>query len=176
MPQVYTVNFDKAEPLPIHTPKTEPYNPASVHKSDLFTKFSYTANGKATLRKNVHWGKKAYTDLEYNYTVIPRYLVGAEYIRMTNSDSKYWARDQLQFITGNDMIVYIGHDDRVERPVFLTKNYIDIGDDVNLGGVKMSLFKRIAKKGESIIMAGNSDGDVPEESRMYFVMGKQIKK
>jgi beta-galactosidase len=114
--------------------------------------------------------------MEHNYTVIPKYLVGSEYIRVPNSDGKYWARDQLQFIAGADMIIYVGHDDSVERPVFLTKDYIDTGDDVNLGGVKMSLFKRVAKKGESIIMAGNSDGDVPEDSRMYFVIGKALKK
>ncbi len=176
LPQEFKVDANFEEPLPIYTPKTEPYNPARVNKSDLFTKFSYTGNGKAALRKNVHWGKKAYTDMEHNYTVIPRYLVGSEYIRVPNSDGKYWARDQLQFIAGKDMVIYVGHDDLVERPVFLTKDYIDTGDDVNLGGVKMSLFKRVAKKGESIIMAGNSDGDVPEESRMYFVIGKQIKK
>ena len=176
LPKVYTVNFNDEEPLPIHTPKTEPYNPARVNKSDLFTKFSYTGNGKAALRSNVHWGKKTYTDMEHNYTVIPKYLVGAEYVRVPNSDGKYWARDQLQFIAGADMEIYVGHDDRVPRPAFLLNDYKDLGDDVNLGGVKMSLFKRIAKKGESIIMAGNSDGDVPENTRMYFVIGKKIKK
>jgi beta-galactosidase len=176
LPQVYTVNFDNEEPLPIHTPKTAPYNPARVNKSDLFTKFSYTGNGKAALRKNVHWGKKTYTDMEHNYTVIPKYLVGSEYVRVPNSDGKYWARDQLQFIAGAAMEIYIGHDDRVPRPAFLLKDYKDLGDDVILGDVKMSLFKRVAKKGESIIMAGNSDGDVPEGTRMYFVIGKKIKK
>lgn len=114
--------------------------------------------------------------MEHNYTHIPKYLVGSEYIRVPNSDGKYWARDQLQFIAGADMEIYVGHDDRVQRPAFLLKDYKDLGDDVNLGGVKMSLFKRIVKKGESIIMAGNSDGDVPKESRMYFVIGKKIKK
>ncbi len=176
LPQTYTVDFNSEEPLPIYTPKTEPYNPARVNKSDLFTKFSYTGNGKAALRKNVHWGKKTYTDLEYNYTVIPRYLVGAEYVRMPNSDGKYWARDQLQFIAGADMEIYIGHDDRVPRPAFLLNDYEDTGDDVNLVGVKMSVFKRVATKGESIIMAGNSDGEVPDNTRMYFVIGKKIKK
>jgi beta-galactosidase len=176
MPQQYTVDFSKGEPLPIYTPKSEPYNPTRANKSDLFTKFSYTGDGKAMLRSNVHWGKKAYTDLEYNYTVIPKYLVGAEYIRIPNSDGKYWARDQLQFIAGAAMEIYVGHDDRVERPKFLLLDYKDTGDDINLQGVKMSLFKRVAKKGESIIMAGNSDGDVPDGTRMYFVIGKKIKK
>ena len=94
---------------------------------------------------------------------------------MPNSDGKYWARDQLQFIAGTDMEIYVGHDDRVPRPAFLLNDYKDTGDDVNLVGVKMSLFKRVAKKGESIIMAGNSDGEVPDDTRMYFVIGKKIK-
>lgn len=175
LPQVYEVNTEIEEPLPIHTPKTEPYNAEKQNRSDLFTKFSYTGNGKAMLRANVHFGKKAYIDLEYNYTRIPRYLVGGEYIRMPNSDGKYWARDQLQFIAGANMEIYVTHDDSVQRPNFLRKDFTDTGDDLILGGITMSIFKRIAKKGESIIMAGNSDGDVPEKSRMYTVIGKRIK-
>lgn len=172
MPQVYEVE-PEAEPLPVHIPKMPKYIPGVTDKSEVFRKFSYTGDSPAMLRTNVHWGKKAYTDLQYNYTVIPRYLVGAEYIRMPNSDSRYWARDLLQFIAGEDMIVYVGHDDRVPRPSFLIEEFDDTGDDFMLGDVSMSLFKKEAQKGESIVMAGNSDGDVPEGARMYVVIGKK---
>ena len=173
LPQVQQVVLSEPEPLPIHIPLMPIYEPEKQNRSELFSKFSYTGNGKAILRTMVGWGKKAYTDLEYNYTAIPKYLRRGEYIRISNSDNKYWARDQLQFIAGVDMDIFVGHDDRVDRPNFLIKDYIDTGDDINLGGVIMSIFKRTAKAGESIIMAGNSDGDSPEDSRMYFVIGKR---
>ncbi len=173
MPQVYSVVASNAEPLPVHTPDIPPYVPGVSNKSELFKKFSYTGDAPAKLRTNVFWGKKAYTDLPYNYTVIPKYLNGSEYVRIPNSDNNYWARDQLQFIAGADMIVYVGHDDRVARPEFLRESFEDTGDDVNLGKVTMSLFKKEAKAGESIVMAGNCDGDAPEDCRMYFVMAKK---
>ncbi|ANW95844.1 hypothetical protein AXE80_05910 [Wenyingzhuangia fucanilytica] len=173
MPQVYNEPLGKAEPLPAHVPDMPAYSPEKQNTSKLFSKFSYTGDAKAMLRTTLDWGKKTYTDLEYNYTVIPGYLRGAEYIRTPDADKRYWARDLLQFIAGVDMDIYVGHDDRVARPEFLLKDYNDTGDDIDLGGVKMSLFKRTARAGESIIMAGNSDGDTPEECRMYFVIGKK---
>lgn len=45
-----------------------------------------------------------------------------------------------------------------------------------MAGVSMSVFHRLAEEGESIIMAGNSDGDAPENCRMYTVMAKKFKK
>lgn len=171
-PQVYDQVLQK-EPMPIYTPAMVAYEPGVKNRSQLFTKFSYTGDGKAMLRTNMHWGKKAYTDLELNYTVIPKYLNEAEYIRTPNSDNRYWARDQLQFIAGVDMDIYILHDDTVPRPDFLLANYKDNGDDLKVGDVTMSIFHRVAKAGESIILAGNSDGDAPEDCRMYTVIGKK---
>lgn len=173
LPQVYTTILNE-EPTPAHTPKTPAYVPGIKNRSELFKKFSYTGDGKAMLRTNMHWGKKAYTDLEHNYTVIPRYLNEAEYVRTPNSDNRYWARDQLQFIAGVKMHIYVLHDDTVPTPAFLLKDYKDNGDNVNVGDVTMSIYHRIAEAGESIIMAGNSDGDAPINCRMYTVIGKKF--
>ncbi|CDF79918.1 beta-galactosidase (GH2) [Formosa agariphila KMM 3901] len=174
LPQVYT-NVLTKEPLPEHIPEMPEYIPGVKNRSELFRKFSYTGDGKAMLRTNMHWGKKAYTDLEYNYTVLPRYLNESEYVRTPNSDNRYWARDQLQFIAGKKMHIYVLHDDTVPRPEFLLRDYEDTGDNVNVVGASMSVFHRVAEEGESIIMAGNSDGDAPENCRMYTVMVKEFK-
>lgn len=173
MSQLYKAVPDTLEPMPVHVPKMPEYIPGVTNKSKLFTKFSYTGVGQAILRTTMDFGKKAYVDLEFNYTVIPNYLRGGEYIRMPNSDNRYWARDQLQFVAGADMDVYVGHDDRATLPAFLKENYVKTDDFIQLGGVKMTLYKREAKAGESIIMAGNSDENAPENSRMYVVMGKK---
>ncbi len=175
MPQLYKNNNVVKEPMPVHVPAMPAYVPGIKNRSKLFTKFSYTGDGKAVLRTNMHWGKKAYTDLEYNYTVLPKFLNQCEYIRTPNSDKKYWARDQLQFIAGVDMDIYVLHDDTVERPEFLLADYKDTGDNVKVVGAVMSVFHRFAKAGESIIMAGNTDKEAPEECRMYTVMAKKRK-
>ncbi|PQJ30729.1 hypothetical protein BST92_01755 [Nonlabens arenilitoris] len=163
------------EPMPAHTPEIPEYIPGETNRSKLFTNFSYTGDGKAILRTNMHWGKKAYTDMEKNYTVVPQYLRGAEYIRTPNSDKGYWARDLLQFIAGTNMDIYVLHDDTVPRPQFLIEDFRDTGDDINVEKVKMSIFYRKAVKGESVIMAGNSDRDVSPNSRMYTVLAKKSK-
>ncbi|WP_405290923.1 glycoside hydrolase family 2 protein [Algibacter sp. Ld11] len=173
MPQVF-IDVLTEEPLPAYTPEIPEYVPGVKNRSDLFKKFSYTGDGKAVLRTNMHWGKKAYTDLEYNYTHLPRYLNKAEYVRPSNLDNRYWARDQLQFIAGKKMHIYVLHDDTVPRPDFLLQDYKDNGDNVFVGEVVMSVFHRVAEAGESIIMAGNSDGDTPVNCRMYTVMAKQF--
>ncbi|SNR77255.1 beta-galactosidase [Lutibacter agarilyticus] len=176
LPQVFNDGEIAEEPMPAYTPETQPYVASEQNKSELFTNFSYTGDSKAILRKTLMWGKKAHTDLEFNYTVIPSYLRdgSAEYIRTPNSDKGYWARDLLQFIAGVDMVIYVGHDDAVKRPEFLLKDYTDTGDNFKIDDRTISLFKREAKAGESIIMAGNSDGDVPEDCHMYVVIGKKL--
>jgi beta-galactosidase len=173
LPQVFE-NVLTEEPMPVYTPEIPEYIPGKTNKSKLFTKFSYTGDGKAMLRTNMHWGKKAYTDMEENYTVVPQYLRGSEYIRTPNSDNRYWARDQLQFIAGVKMHIYILHDDTVKRPEFLLSDYKDTGDNIKVGNVVMSIFHRVAEAGDSIIMAGNSDGDAPKGCRMYTVIGKKF--
>ena len=60
------------------------------------------------------------------------------------------------------MEIYVGHDDRVPRPAFLLNDYEDTEDDVNLAGVKMSIFKRVAKKGET------------KTAEDYFLAGKSL--
>lgn len=174
LPQVPLV-IATEEPLPAHMPYIAPYVPGVSNKSSIFTKFSYTGDAPAMLRTNVFWGKKAYTDLNYNYTTVPRYLHGAEYVRVPNSDAHYWARDLLQFISGENITLYVGHDDRVPRPAFIREEYQDTGDDFKLGEVTMSLFKREVKAGESVVMAGNCDGDAPEDCRMYVVIAQRKK-
>jgi beta-galactosidase len=80
----------------------------------------------------------------------------------------------LQFIAGEKMHIYVLHDDTVPRPEFLLRDYKDNGDNIKVEKVVMSVFHRVAEAGESIIMAGNTDGDAPKACRMYTVIGKKF--
>lgn len=173
MPQAYAQNL-VVEPAPTYMPPQPPLPINNTTRSELFSQFSYTGLEKAVLRTNTFWGKKPFIDSEVNYTRIPRYLVGAEYIRVPNADKLYWARDQLQFIAGKDMTIWVCHDDLVPgRPEFL-EDYQDTLDNIKLGKNTCSLFKRFVKAGTSVIMAGNADAGVivPENANMYTVLGK----
>jgi beta-galactosidase len=172
LPQAYPQKLI-AEPAPAYMPPQPPLPINTESRSGLFTQFSYTGLQKAVLRTNAYWGKKPYIDQEVNYTIIPNYLSGAEYIRLPNADKAYWARDQLQFIAGKDMVIWVGHDDLVPRPEFLD-DYQDTGDNIKLGSNVMSIFERKVSAGTSVIMSGNSDDDVPENARMYVVFAKAL--
>ena len=173
MPQVFAQNLGEPEPLPAYQPPLPPLTAGERERSDLFRNFSYTGDHKAMLRTNTFWGKKAWTDLEVNYTVLPSYLNGTEYIRTPNRDKAYWARDLLQFIAGKDMVIWVAHDDLVKRPEFLS-DYEDTGDDIKIGDTTLSLFTREVKAGASVIMAGNAEGDVPDDARMYTVFARAL--
>lgn len=173
MPQAYAQNL-VVEPAPMYLPPQPPLSVNTETRSELFKQFSYTGLEKAVLRTNAFWGKKPFIDEEVNYTRIPNYLVGAEYIRLPNADKLYWARDQLQFIAGKDMTIWVCHDDLLsDRPEFL-EDFQDTQDDIELANNTCSIFKRFVKAGTSVIMAGNADAGeiVPEKANMYTVLAK----
>lgn len=172
LPQAYAQNLGAPEPAPSYMPPQPPLPINTEKRSELFSQFSYTGLEKAVLRTNAYWGKKPYIDQEINYLHLPKYLMGAEYVRLPNADKSYWARDQLQFIAGKNMIIWVGHDDSVPRPQFL-QDYQDTGDNIKLGENIMSIFERRVKAGTSIIMAGNSDDEVPQNAKMYVVLAKE---
>jgi len=146
----------------------------SAPANALFANFSYTGDGKAALRQNLKTGDKVYTDRPFTYGELPAYLIGADYILTPNQDKTYWARDQLQFLSGKDMEVYVAHDDRYSPPEFITSDYTDTGDDIVINQTRHSLYKRVVAKDTGVIMAGNFDNNPSANSNMYVVFARAV--
>ncbi len=178
---LFTARYVKIKIL--STKKSDPLNISEIllygemakQETAIFKNFSYTGEGTALLKTNLQNGNNIYTDKPLVYTNLPSYLLGAEYIETPDADKIYWARDQLQFLSGDDIIVYIAHDDRVKIPEFITSSYTKTADKIMINGMPHSLFKREIAKNNEVIMAGNIDRNPTQNANMYVVFVKKNK-
>lgn len=168
-PQLFRPAEVKSEPIPVPIPEIivdkKDYTQA---KSTLFSNFSYTGEGEAMVKFNLQIGDTVYTDRTTTYSSIPDYLLGADYIQTPDADNIYWARDQLQFLSTDNIVVYVAHQIRLEVPEFL-KDYEATGDRIEIKSVNYNLFRKVFRKGSEVIMAGNVDNNPSRESKMYVV-------
>jgi len=168
-PQLFRPAEVKSEPIPVPIPEIiadkKDYKQA---KSNLFRNFSYTGEGKAMIKFNLQIGDTVYTDRTTTYSSIPDYLLGSEYIQTPDADNIYWARDQLQFLSTDNIVVYVAHQYRLEIPEFL-KDYEATGERIEIKSVNYLLYKKIFPKGSEVIMAGNVDKNPSRDSKMYVV-------
>ncbi len=168
-PQLFRPAEVKSEPIPVPIPEIvadkKDYTQA---KSQLFKNFSYTGEGKAMIKFNLQIGDTVYTDRSTTYSSIPDYLLGSEYIQTPDADNIYWARDQLQFLSTENIVVYVAHQIRLEIPEFL-KDYEATGERIEIKSVNYDLFRKVFPKGSEVIMAGNVDSNPSRESKMYVV-------
>ncbi len=168
-PQLYSVASVKSEPIPVPIPEiVADKKDYKQVKSELFKNFSYTGEGKAMIKFNLQIGDTVYTDRTTTYSSIPNYLLGSEYIQTPDADNIYWARDQLQFLSTENIVVYVAHQIRLEVPEFL-KDYEVTGERIEIKSVNHILYKKIFPKGSEVIMAGNVDSNPSRESKMYVV-------
>ncbi len=152
------------------------YGEMAKQESAIFKNFSYTGEGTALLKKNLQNGNTIYTDKSLVYTNLPNYLLGAEYVETPDADKIYWARDQLQFLAGETIDVYIAHDDRADLPDFIASAYTKTADKIIINAMPHSIFKREVAKNSEVIMAGNVDNNPSKNTNMYVVFVKKAVK
>jgi beta-galactosidase len=164
------------KPDPLKISEILLYGEMVKQESTILKNFSYTGEGTALLKINLQNGNNIYTDKPFVYSYLPNYLLGAEYVQTPDADKIYWARDQLQFLAGDDIVVYIAHDDRVILPEFISAAYTKTADIIMINGVSHRVFKREVSKNSEVIMAGNVDKNSSQNANMYVVFVKKIAK
>jgi beta-galactosidase len=78
------------------------------------------------------------------FSSVPAQLQGLDFIQTANDDKNALPgnTDFLSFDVDRDVIVYVAHDDRLQRPAWLTSDFADSGLDLSSGGGTYSLFSR----------------------------------
>ncbi len=71
-----------------------------------------------SVRSDLQKGDKVFGDREYEFTDVPDFMLGAEWIS-TSCNSKIFAGTQAEFTAGDNASVYIGLDTRVPAPDWL---------------------------------------------------------
>jgi hypothetical protein len=122
-------------------------------------------------------GARVYTDRDFTYTSVPRFLEGATYILTANDDKLGRGDDEfLSFQTNRATTVYVAHDDRyATKPAWLNsfrKRSEDVVFKAGTSNITLSLFERTFPGGR-ITLGSNVVPAETENNGMYTVIIKK---
>lgn len=122
----------------------------------------------------VEAGAKRYTDRSYTLKApVPSALRGLTFIRTPNDDKNAnpGSADFLSFDVDRDVVVYVGHDDRVDRPAWLTQKFTDTGLDMVDGDQMSGTFSVFsAEYGAGTVTLGSNAPTSTSQISMYTVV------
>ena len=121
-----------------------------------------------TLELNPEEGKKLYSDRIYLYTEIPEILKNAEYVLWKNDYKNYTTNPMLSFSVNTNGTVYIAHDDRLNRPAWLTSNFAKTNYSFAVPDTRLTLFSKTLKKGDVISLGENHNQGGLNNSTLYI--------
>lgn len=108
-----------------------------------------------SVQTNLQEGDTVFGDRDVTYSMIPGFLIGADYIR-TAADSKNFASDLASFTAGTDMNAYVCMDDRVNPTPDWLSDWVDTGEDLfNSNNVSYSIYKADFETGETVTLGTN---------------------
>jgi len=108
-----------------------------------------------SVQSDLQEGDLVFGDRDVTYTMIPGFLVGADYIR-TAADSKNYDGDVASFTAGADLNAYVCMDDRVEPTPDWLSAWTDTGEDLfNSNDVSFSIYQAAFEQGETIVLGTN---------------------
>ena len=118
---------------------------------------------------DVRTGSLIFADREYSFAGLPTGLEGADHVLTSNSDKYYIATNLLEFSVKSDALVSVAHDNRVERPAWLTNQFKPTDLMVRLEGAPMRVFQHQAAAGEHLVLGGNVGVPDGRPCLMYLV-------
>jgi beta-galactosidase len=65
--------------------------------------------------------------------------------------------------------VYVAHDDRLQRPDWLTRQFRPTGESLQVDGHPMRLFARRAEADQSLTLGTNTENAAARAGNMYIV-------
>src|SRR6185295_9323698 len=132
--------------------------------------FSYTGPTELVhVEANAGDGKNIYCDKDYAFTALPAELAGADWVQAACADCSYSAADLMQIAVKAGTTVYIAHDDRLPRPVWLNRQFRPTTLSITVNQQPMKLFRRRLQNTESLTLGSNTDGAPPSSGNMYVV-------
>jgi beta-galactosidase len=125
--------------------------------------------------KNVHIeadaqdGKKIYVDGDEMFAKLPVGLRGADWIAAAAADRMYNAVDLMEFPAPAGSVVYVAHDDRLDHPAWLAKQFQPTEMSLKVDGKPMKVFQHRAEKDESLTLGTNTENEKAGACNMYIV-------
>jgi beta-galactosidase len=132
--------------------------------------FSYSGPSKNVhIEADASAGKKIYVDSDEMFGELPSVLRGADWIQAAIADRLYNAVDLMEIPAPSGSIVFIAHDDRLDRPAWLTKQFHPTEMSLKVNGKPMKLFEHHAAKDESLTLGTNTENEKAGQCNMYIV-------
>ena len=132
--------------------------------------FSYSGPTKSVhVETDAKTGKKIYVDRDETFAELPAALRGADWISAAAADRLYNAVDLMEIPVPAHAVVFIAHDDRLDRPAWLTKQFQPTEMSVTIDGKPMKLFEHHAAKDESLTLGTNTENEKAGPCNMYIV-------
>jgi len=114
-------------------------------------------------------GKTIFSDSEYIFAGLPAVLKGSDYIQAANGDRLYSAVDLMEISVKGGTVVSVAHDDRLERPGWLTRQFKATDLNITIDGHPLKIFQRRVDKDESLTMGSNTESTAVRACNMYVV-------
>ena len=118
-------------------------------------------------------GKNAYVDADSPFAALPADLAGADWVQAANRDSLYSAVDLMEVAVAAGSVVSIAHDDRLTRPAWLTRQFLQTATRIKLNRQTMTVFQRRIERDESLTLGANAERQAaPANMYVVFIQGK----
>jgi beta-galactosidase len=142
--------------------------------SRLISDFSYSGIYEpGGIMVNTNIGDQIYLDRDYEFQFLPEFLLGSDYIQVTNTENNYKALDLIHFTVNHTAKVYIAHDDRLIRPAWLQEEFTETSAKIVVDGSLHTIFEQGVQAGTTLTLGGNQDHTNESNCNMYIVLVKE---
>jgi beta-galactosidase len=143
---------------------------AAVHRGKYLKSFSYTGPTKDVhIEGDAKVGKKIYLDRDDTFVELPAALRRADWIQAAHADRLYNAVDLMEIPAPAGSVVYVAHDNRLDRPAWLTKQFQPTDITVTIDGHPLKVFQHKVEKDESLTLGTNTENEKASDCSMYIV-------
>jgi beta-galactosidase len=144
--------------------------PPAARTGRVVRAFSYSGpTPGVTVAEDAQDGKRVYLDLDETFASLPSELRGADYVLAAEADAGYPAVDLMELAVPAGSAVYVAHDDRIERPAWLTRQFRPTAWRLSVGGHFLTLFERAAVAVPTSLTLGANSEDSRAAGHMYVV-------
>ncbi len=156
------------EKLPAPQPAVQ--LPKQAVSGRFVRQFSYSGPTPGVrVEQDARDGKKSFSDADHVFASLPAALRGADYILAANADRLYNAVDLMEIAVKAGTIVSVAHDDHLDRPGWLTREFEPTNWSLTIGGQPMRIFQHRAARDESLTLGANTENAGDTACNMYIV-------
>lgn len=125
------------------------------------------------IEKDAQNGRNIYVDRDWPFKSLPTELEGCDWVQAADDDALYVAEDLMEIALKAGSRIYIAHDDRLPRPVWLLGRFRPTDIRLDVAGQSMTVFATDVDEDQSLTLGPNTDDPSIRQARMYIVFIRQ---